>query len=192
LETFEKRERRVPVIFYSNHSSWWDGVVAFLLWRAVAIDCYVMMEEKHLARLPLFRRAGAFSVDRESPRSAARSVNYAANLLREKPNRGVWIFPQGEILPNEARPLIFYHGISRLVEKTGECLTVPAAMRFEFLGEFKPQAFIKLGAPERITNEEKLNRKELTARFEGRLTHTLEELKSDLINRGAANYLRIV
>lgn len=192
IETIEKRERAAPVIFYSNHSSWWDGVFAFVLWRALGIDCFVMMEEKHLAGLPIFRRAGAFSVVREKPREAARSVAYAARLLKEKQNRAVWLFPQGEILPNDVRPLKFFQGVTRIVEKTGNCVIVPAAMRLEFLGDFKPEAFVKFGTPETLNFERKTKRKDLTEHFAVRLTRALDEIKDEIVNREIQNYRRIV
>lgn len=192
LEAVEKRDRGVPIVFYSNHSSWWDGVFAFVLWRALAVDCFVMMEEKNLAGLPIFRRAGAFSVVRENPRKAARSLAYAARLLGEKPNRGVWLFPQGEIMPNDARPLKFFHGVSRLVQKTGACLAIPAAMRLEFLGDFKPEAFVKFGAPQLIADFGAVGRNDLTDRLAENLTVTLDELKNEIIARETENFVRIV
>ena len=180
-----------PQIIYVNHSSWWDGLIAFEISRAVNADSFVMMEEKHLKKLFLFRRLGAFSVVRENPRQAIESINYAVGLLREKPNRAVWIFPQGEILPNDIRPLRFYRGLARLVEKVGACSVVPCAIRYEFLGEYKPEIFAVVGEPERFEKSTKIESKILTADFESKVTAALDALKGDIVFDRTADYEKI-
>nr|MBA3694670.1 acyl-phosphate glycerol 3-phosphate acyltransferase [Acidobacteriota bacterium] len=63
-------------IIYANHSSWWDGLVAFEISKALRVDSFIMMEEKQLRNLFLFRKLGAFSVVRENSRQAVKSLNY--------------------------------------------------------------------------------------------------------------------
>lgn len=180
-----------PKIIYANHSSWWDGLVAFEISRAIKADSFVMMEEKHLRKLFLFRRLGAFSIMRENPREAVESLNYSVNLLKEKPNRTLWIFPQGEILPNDARPFYFYRGLARIVEKAESCSAVPLAIRYEFLGEFKPEIFVKIGEPEKFLNGEIFNAKQQTKIFENQLAELLDELKRDILAKKYDEYKRI-
>lgn len=187
IENLENRNPNLPLVLYVNHSSWWDGLVAFEIGRATRLDQFVMMEEKQLKRLFLFRRLGAFSVVRENPREAVRSVNYAVEILMEKPNRALWIFPQGEILPNDTRPLRFYQGLARIVEKTGECLAVPVAMRYEFLGEFKPVAFAKIGSAERFAHV--ADAKQITERLSMQLTESLEDLKADIATEKTNDFI---
>ena len=69
-----------------------------------------MMEESQLRRYFFFSWIGCFSVDRHHPRAAMQSIQYAAHLLKEHPGRMVWLFPQGEIAPNDRRPLVFFRG----------------------------------------------------------------------------------
>ncbi len=182
---------KMSLIVYLNHSSWWDGLVAFEVWRLLNADSFVMMEEKHLKKLFLFRRLGAFSVVRENPRQAIESINYAVGLLREKENRAVWIFPQGEILPNDVRPLNFYGGLARIVEKVGECSVVPCSIRYEFLGDYKPEIFVKIGEPERFSASLKINSKNLTTNFERNMTETLDALKQDIVSGETTKYEKI-
>lgn len=190
IENLQNRESDLPLVLYANHSSWWDGLVAFEIGRAARLDHFLMMEEKQLKQLFLFRRLGAFSVVRENPRQSLRSINYAVEILKEKPNRALWIFPQGEILPNEARPLRFYQGLARIVEKTGECIAVPVAMRYEFLGKFKPAAFAKIGKAEILADIK--DAKQLTERFSVRLTETLDELKVDIATEKASAFIDLL
>ncbi len=160
-------------IIYANHSSWWDGLIAFEISKALRADSFIMMEEKQLRNLSLFRRLGAFSVVRENPRQAVKSLNYAVNLLKEKPSRTLWIFPQGKILPNDSRPILFYNGLARIIERVADCSAVPLAIRYEFLNEYKPEIFVKIGESDNF-NEIDFNSKKLTRNFESRISKTLD------------------
>ncbi len=177
-------------IIYSNHSSWWDGLIAFEISKALRADSFIMMEEKQLRNLSLFRRLGAFSVVRENPRQAVKSLNYAVNLLKEKPSRTLWIFPQGKILPNDSRPILFYNGLARIIERVADCSAVPLAIRYEFLNEYKPEIFVKIGESDNF-NEIDFNSKKLTRNFESRISKTLDELKNDVVSQNFANYKKI-
>jgi chlorobactene lauroyltransferase len=190
-EFLRARKNEKPLLFYANHSSWWDGLIAFEIARLCGLNLFVMMEEKHLKNLFLFRKLGAFSVVRENPREAVRSMNYAAWILREEPRAALLIFPQGEILPGDARPLKFYNGAARIVEKTGEISAAALAMRCEFTSEFKPEIFVRIGEPETIKPDENFDAKQTTKRFENRLTETLDRLKSDIANRRFDDYEKI-
>ncbi len=185
-------EQTKPMIFYANHSSWWDGLLAFQISQQLQIDSYVMMEEKQLKKLFLFRSLGAFSVVRENARQAFESLNYAVGLLKENPNRTLWIFPQGEILPNDARPLKFYRGLAKIVDRSENCSIAPLAFRYEFLGEFKPRIFVKVGETDDFVSNVKVNSKVLTANFESRLTELLDDLKRDITLRKTNDYRKIL
>jgi 1-acyl-sn-glycerol-3-phosphate acyltransferase len=181
----------IPLIIYCNHSSWWDGLVAFQLSFEAGLDSFMMMEEKQLQNLFLFRLLGAFSVVREKPREAYQSIVYAEKLLKEKPHRTLWIFPQGEILPNDLRPIKFYNGLGKIIEKLGNCAAISLSMRFEFFGKFKPQIFVRIDEPETFRVRQELDSKQLTDKFEKRLTGNLEQLKTDVINQNLAAYTLI-
>lgn len=188
---FLQESKKFPVIIYANHSSWWDGLVAFEVSRAANLDSFIMMEEKQLKKLRLFRRLGAFSVVRENPREAVRSINYAVNLLEEDRKRTLWIFPQGKILPADLRPITFFNGVSRIIEKTENCYAVPLGIRYEFRGEFKPEIFVKIGAPEFFKKSENFKSKELTKQLQMNLTSVLDDLKAEVINGNFSNYSKI-
>ena len=150
-----------------------------------------MMEEKQLKNLSLFRKLGAFSVIKENPRESVKSINYAANILKEKRGRNLWIFPQGEILPTDIKPIKFFNGISRIIEKAGKCNAVAMAIRYEFLGDFKPEVFVKFGKIEQIEVDKEFNSKELTNYFETCLVETLQKLKLDINFNNLNNFERL-
>lgn len=191
LDFLKDKNESFPMLIYANHSSWWDGLVIRKILRKFEFENYVMMEEKQLRNLFLFRKLGAFSVVRENPREAVRSINYAARLLRENPNRTVLIFPQAEIFPNDARPLNFYHGLARIIEKVERCAAVPIALRYEFLGNFKPEIYAKIGEPDVFETNKNFDAKDSTKKLERRLTAALDDLKRDVILKTVHDYERI-
>lgn len=151
-----------------------------------------MMEEKQLRKLFLFRKLGAFSVIRDNPREAHKSVKYASRLLIENSQRTLWIFPQGEILPNDRRPLKFYGGAAKIIEKVGKCSAAPLSMRYEFLGKFKPQIFVKIEEPEMFSIKKDLDAKFLTEKLSARLTDNLDQLRNDVIHQNFSSYRSIL
>lgn len=171
-----------PVILFGNHSSWWDAHVPMAAneerWRR---DGYVMVEDTQLARYGFFRYCGAFSVSRSDGRSAMQSLAYAVDRLTEAPNRMLLIFPQGEILANDSRPLRFFAGMGHIVKKVaqaGSVALVPFALRYEFIGEQKPEAFISVGLPVMATAP--VDAKAITAQMEAALTEELDCLREDI------------
>jgi hypothetical protein len=192
LEILDQDFSEVPRIIYVNHSSWWDGLVALQISRTLQLDSFVMMEEKHLKRLYLFRRLGAFSVVRENPFEAIKSINYAVSLLQEKPKRTLWIFPQGEIHHNDIRPIEFFNGFSSIIKKIEKCVVFPFAFRYEFLGDFKPEIFTKVGRAEVINLTKNFNVKNVTRDFENKMTVLLDEVRSDILNKNFNEYQNII
>lgn len=192
IDSLLYKKQTLPLIIYVNHSSWWDGLTAFQLSYKAKLDSFIMMEEQHLRRFYLFRRLGAFSIEKEKPRKALKSLEYSAALLKNEPERTLWIFPQGEILPNDTRPLKFYNGLSRIIATAGKCFVLPLAVRYEFTGEFKPEIFVKIGEAEVISGGEDFNIKEMTKYFADKLTLTLDELKTDVINNDLTKYRNII
>ena len=180
-----------PLIIYCNHSTWWDGLIAFEISETSGSDSYFLMEEKHLKKYPFFRKLGAFSVVRENSREMLKSINYAAAILSESSNKTLWIFPQGEILPNDLRPIIFFNGLSRIIEKIGECSTASLSMRLEFSGNIKPDIFVKIGKIDNIKAPAEFNPKVQTKLFVEKMTANLDQLKMDILNRKLTDYISI-
>ncbi len=176
-----------PIIIIGNHSAWWDGHLPMLAnedrWHT---DGYVIAEDTQLSRYQFFRYVGAFSVNRSDVRSAMESLNYAAALLTEAPRRMLLVFPQGEILANDIRPLKFFGGVGRILKKVvelrGECNVYPMALRYEFVGEQKPEAFISIGAPLRYTQSQVqvIDPRQATAEMESAVTRELDKLRDDV------------
>ena len=136
---------RSGFVAIANHTSWWDGFVAFAVQRALAPrrPFYVMMSEEGLRRFPFFRYGGAFAVDASSPRRARDAILYAAD--RASRGAGLWIFPQGR-LEAPGRALDFARGFAH-VARRADVPVVPCAMRYALLDGQRPDAFFDVGSP---------------------------------------------
>ncbi len=181
-----------PVIFFANHSAWWDAHLAMVfneqIWRR---DAYVMVEDAQLRRYPFFRYMGAFSVSRTNPRAAAASMKYAARLLRAEPNRLMLIFPQGEIQANDLRPFKLFRGTGAIARESAPCLAYPLALRYEFIGEQKPDAFISIGSPIHIETSS-TTAKDLTEEMTLRLTTEMDQMREDVIARNFSGFTALL
>src|SRR2546425_12368419 len=150
----DEQRATLPMLICANHSSWWDGYVIALVERLLNVDGYLMVEEAQLSRYFFFAWIGCFSVNRQDARSALQSLQYAIKLLKEGPGRMVWLFPQGEISPNDRRPLVFFTGAAYIARATYPALLYPLAIRIEYLVEQRPALFISLGVPMMVSADE--------------------------------------
>ncbi len=145
IERLEEELRAGSVLVVSNHSSWWDPIVLqWMCHRVLRCDAFAMMDAKNLARLPFFRKVGAFGVDLESARDGVRAIRYSANLL-DRPGRLVWVFPQGKETPI-TRPLEFRPGAAAIA-RIGRASVIPIAIRYEMGATPNPELWVSVGAP---------------------------------------------
>jgi 1-acyl-sn-glycerol-3-phosphate acyltransferase len=136
-----------PVLVVSNHTAWWDPMVALLLGHhVVGFDGHALMDARNLRRLPFFGLVGAFGFDPSVPGDGAAALLCGARLL-DRPGRVVWIFPQGREVPAEARPLAFARGAAVLARKAKAARVVPVGLTYAFDGAEKPSVFVSIGAP---------------------------------------------
>jgi 1-acyl-sn-glycerol-3-phosphate acyltransferase len=137
---------RGPVLVVTNHTAWWDALVALVVsTRILKADAFAMMDAKNLVRLPFFGLVGAFGVDLEDPRDGARAVRYARTLLAGT-NRLVWIFAQGREVPITVRPLGFRRG-SAEIARIARARVVPGAIRYEMGSAAEPTLWLSFGDP---------------------------------------------
>lgn len=187
-ENLETIESSLPVIMYANHSNWWDGFIAYFLTnRYLQEDDYLMMDIKQMEKYFFFKYIGVFSVNRKVPAEAIRSINYAAELLKDS-ERYLWIFPQGDMVPQESRPLKFFSGITRLAEKTGSVNIVPVCFRYEYLMEQRPEVFISIGKPELFTGK---SENDQTEHLRLNLETQLDKLRDDVTCGNIGNFTTI-
>ncbi len=171
-----------PLICYFNHPAWWDLYLGMVVDRELLrhrFETYGMMEEPQLRAYRFFALCGGFSVNRHNPREAARSIAYISRVLHAKPGRALYIFPQGTITPNDQRPLLLYSGTAHIVRRLGCAILCPVALRYEFRGEQRPDAFIRFGPIHRAA--EPVDRTALTDEMQQRLTASADALRAAVV-----------
>lgn len=179
-----------PSILYANHSNWWDGFIAYQLTsNYLKADDYLMMDIEQMQKYRFFKYVGVFSVNRNDAREGVESLNYAAELLKNT-TRFLWIFPQGEMKPQDYEPITFYTGITRIAEKLGKVNLVPVSLRYEFIKEQRPEVFIKIGEPETV-NENIADTKQFTEYLRQKLVKDLSALKHDVLNQQLSGFKTI-
>lgn len=169
--------RSIPTLFIANHSNWWDGFIAFLATRALGLGFQVLMESRHLARYRAFLRVGALPLRRGQARDAYTDLSAAAWYLRA--GTGLWVFPQGERRPAAAPLAGCERGAAHLaMGHEGPLRICPVALRYAFLGEQLPEAFVLIGDEWQVGADARTGRRALMTAIEGRLGDTVGALDS--------------
>ena len=173
VENYLNKDPNLPVIMFAPHSNWWDGIVGYHITNRICKkEIRLMVEE--LNRFPLLRRAGAFSVNKKSPQASMDALKYSIEQVGN-PKSILYLFPQGIIMPPNARPIKFRSGLAYIAEKAakkyGKVALMPIAVNYFFLRDNRPEVLIEMG--ELIELEAgKVDRKEFTEY----LGNTLEKL----------------
>ncbi len=108
-------DRNLPILLICNHMSWWDGIWTLHINQQLFLRKYhFMMLEEQLQKNWFFKYTGGFSIQKNS-KSLIESLNYAAELLRNKKNM-VLIFPQGEIGSMHHTGFVFEKGIGKIMK----------------------------------------------------------------------------
>lgn len=192
----DPRAIALPLLVIANHPSWWDGYVALLLSRRFGMRRYLMMDAAQLRRYPFFAWAGCFGVERANARDVARSLAYAANLLQQKRPTWVWLFPQADITPASARPVMVHGGAAHIVRRataSGRTVGVlPVAWELVFRGEQHPEVAIRIGDPRRFCEAEARDVAHVTACLTDTLTATMDDLARDIAQDDFATYQTIL
>ncbi|RVT60802.1 lysophospholipid acyltransferase family protein [Niallia taxi] len=180
-----------PCIYVCNHSSWWDGLIYYKLTKTVIQqDLYIMMHEQGLKQFPYFKKLGAFSIDRSSPKGIVKTMRYAEMLLKK--GKSVWIFPQGDEYHLEKRPLQFQPGTLYLQEKLPEIPIIPVCFYYSFAHKRKPEVWIKSGNPLFSTELHGDTRMEKTLSLEKICTDALDVVKNQVISEETKHFVNLL
>lgn len=189
-----RHDTAYPVIFCMTHSGWFDGHIAAVLNRRVfKHDAYLMMEEPNLARYFFFTWAGAFGIDRDHPRNALASIQYITDILKNGPNKSLWMFPQGIMRHPDARPIEVFGGAANIARRMGRCYVIPVAVRYDFTVDQAPGAFVRIG-PRILFDADSATdgTRELTERLSEALEVEADQLHSDVAAYETHVYKRIL
>jgi len=184
----KKRDKTKPIIIYAPHICWWDGMVAYFICRQIfGLDIRFMVEELHL--LPMMRKFGAFSIDKKSPKSILKSLNFAVKHL-DSPQKVFCIYPQGIIRPQDYSPVKFGSGISYIASNLDGVNLIPLCVRYCFLRDTSPEVLIEVQKPIVINQVE--NRNEMTDYLEKNFEEALINQRSDIATGDLKKYITVL
>ena len=163
-----------PLVVYANHSSWWDPMTAFLLFKQLpGRSHYGPMDASALARYSVLRRFGVFPVDLGTARGGLQFIRTAQAILAQ--NGVLWITPQGRFV-DVRDPLVFKAGLAALAARVPECTFLPLAIEYTFWDERTPELLLSVGEPQRYSQSDPDD-------LERQLTTALDETLADLATR---------
>lgn len=139
------RER--GMIVFTNHSSWYDPLIFFVVSRAKFPfhTAFGPMDAEALKKYAFMQKIGIFGVEQDSVRGAARFLQVSRGLLA-RPGNGIWMTPQGEFADVRARPVRFQGGLARLARDSG-AVAIPMAIELVFWNEARPELLVHFGEP---------------------------------------------
>ena len=181
-------DSKQPVLVLPNHSTWWDGFFFYWLNKSLwARRPFLMMLEAQLSKNSFFSRVGAYSIDPASAAENRRSLQYTIEKLESTPPPVVCMFPQGELLPNGTRPLVYKPGLQLILRRFSAPLQiVQLAVRCEFTADQRPHAFFQFGEPHVVEeNQPDLDLARLAIQHE----RLLDELGKRIAGREQGKYI---
>jgi len=166
----------IPLVLTPNHGTWWDGFFVYLFNRTILHrTLHLMMLDEQLARYRFFSKVGAFGITPGNRREVMMSLRYSASCLQEAENM-LCIFPQGELLYANRRPLEFKEGLAWILKRHGGPVNlVPLAVRAVLLAEQRPQVFFR-AETHRVSGDDFPGIRWL----ENRVTSLLDGIEEDL------------
>lgn len=184
-------DRAIPTLLLANHTSWWDGHLAFLTGRELGLAAHILMEASSLERYRAFRLAGAVPIRRGSLRGAYEDLVAAGTCLR--PGGGLWIFPQGSRRPQGERPARLERGAAELaLRHEGPLRVCPVAFRYLHLSEQLPEAFVLVGQAWVLEPGRYAGRRELAPVLERDLAGVVDALDGLLRTESVAGFRTVV
>lgn len=191
-ETIQRSDyQNVPLVFCVNHSNWWDAALVCWLTDYLKLNAYCLMEEKQVREHKFFKRIGAIPIIREDPRQSIKTLNYAADLIRDS-NKALWIFPQGEIISNEKLPLIFYNGVSYLIEKLKRVILISTHLEYRFTSEQRPEIYVNFFDKTVFENTVNINRKDFSACLVKKFEKEINIFKDLFLSKDLNDYKTIL
>ena len=192
-ENYFDGDTNVPTILFAPHCNWWDGIVLYnTTHRIFHKEIRLMVEE--LNRFPLLRRGGAYSVNKKSPQSAMKALQYSVDVVGDIRNM-LCIFPQGIIRPPHYRPIEFQTGLAYIAENAvkryGKVNLIPMAVDYAFFRDNRPEVIVEFGRRIEMVKGndlDKLSRKELTHYLEHALQETCDNQFKEISQGDISKY----
>jgi 1-acyl-sn-glycerol-3-phosphate acyltransferase len=167
-----------PLLLVANHSTWWDGPLAYLLSARLGRPFQVAMEAKYLAHHPYFRWIGAHPLSRGAARERFRDLEWVGQTLA--PGSLLWVFPQGKRQPAHAPLDALERGAAHLALQRAPVRVVPVGIRLAHLSEQLPEAFLRIGPTFLVRPGDPRDRRALTGQIGAALSNVLDGMDAQI------------
>jgi hypothetical protein len=140
------RSNHKSTLYICNHHYWWDGLTPLVLNEFIFHQkARAVMEDKQMIEFPFFSKIGAFSINRENPKSALKSMKYGSDWLNES-NTCLFLYPEGKFSKPTDR-ISIEPGITKLLDWSPDCDLVNISMFISYQSGDKPDFFIDISPP---------------------------------------------
>ncbi|MCH8568476.1 MAG: lysophospholipid acyltransferase family protein [Balneolales bacterium] len=165
------------VLYFGNHHSWWDALIPLILNnKTLKQRPRAVMEWEQVDSYLFFRRIGCFSIDRDDPRSALKSLQYGIEWLNNERNTSLYLYPEGKISNPRLGICPFESGIGYMETRLESHVElVPLIQHSHQMYNSKPRLFIQIGSPIKRDNLPE-NKKEITAILESEVRLRFDNL----------------
>lgn len=169
-----------PLVFFLNHSSWWDPLICLALSQIFykTRASFGPIDAAMLERYSFFKRLGFYGVEPNSLRGTRQFLRTTRAILSSS-NHAVWITPQGKFMDVRERPLRLQAGLGALAIENPHAAFVPLAIEYPFWTEPRPEILVAFGEP--IIPREEADRD--TAAWTHTFAEALEATQDDLAAR---------
>lgn len=142
---------KTPLLFVSNHVSWWDGFFLFEIQRRVRPEArlYTIALEKTCLENPILPRMGVLPLQPGNPGSLKALLNHLREIRAVVAPEELVIsfFPQGKIAPSFRAELGFQRGVEKIISAVTPVTVVPIGIHIEPMTGKKPTAILSIGDP---------------------------------------------
>lgn len=101
------------------------------------------------------------------------------------------MFPQGELVQQDVRPIECDPGLGILARMTGTAWLAPVAFRYELVREQRPDVFIRIGEPKRVEWKESATITEVMNESQERLNTLADSVRTDALSHNVGSYRAI-
>ena len=167
-----------PLLLVANHSTWWDGPLAYLLSAKLGRPFQVAMEARYLERHPYFRWIGAHPLRRDGARNRFADLEWIGQTLT--PGSLLWMFPQGKRHPAAAPLRDLERGAAHLALQRAPVRVVPVGIRLAHLSEQLPDAFLRVGPTWLVRPNDPRDRRAITEEMAASLRGLLDGMDAQI------------
>lgn len=132
------------LILYANHHYWWDGYLCYALARAWRRQPLAWMEAYR--HFPPFGLLGALPFPPHNLTVRAQTIRKTMEALTQE-KRLFFLFPEGELHPDETQLLPFQRSLGWLAKRLPEVVIAPLAITIQASYHQYPIAYLWVDAP---------------------------------------------